>query len=434
MKVGVGLLALSGLVVSLSAATFAQQIPIGEAAEHAVAQSKLTTPGSPPFHLKAKILEKDSPETDRIADIEVFWVAPDKWRRTIQSPDFTQTLIINGDKIFEQDEDDYYALWLRELVTALLDPLPVLEVLKQSNTLISKPPNSPLANSCLRFQTKVGVAPVENIAFSAICFEGSYGLLNYVGIPGYSVEFKDYKRFKEKLVPYLLVTNPEPGTTIEAKITELSELKDPDESLFAIAHPSPKQELVRSVFLPEAPLRGLALQTPDIVWPTVRGGKTSGVLSIYVSVDRSGHVRETFPGNSANPGLDDTVRQQVQKWQFKPAVSDGQPVQVEGYLTFAFNTKIENPVMLLSDAEARKLATHLIEPQIPPGAAPPGTTFVVRVSIGPDGKLLGAGNPNNVPSVLFLAGYEALQQWHFQPFLKDGKPDFYKADISFQVR
>ncbi len=146
-----------------------------------------------------------------------------------------------------------------------------------------------------------------------------------------------------------------------------------------------------------------------------------------------GHVRETFPLNSDNAGLDDVARQQVQKWQFKPAVSKGVPVQVEGILTFAFNTKIERPVTILSDAEARRLATNTVEPLFKPGAASSGTPVTVRVSVDVDGKLLGVENPNNVPDVLFLAAYDALTQWHFQPYVKDGKPDFYKADITFQV-
>jgi len=59
-------------------------------------------------------------------------VSPEKWRRSIQSPGFAQTLIVDGDKISEQDTGDYYPFWLRELVTALVDPLPMVESLKRT--------------------------------------------------------------------------------------------------------------------------------------------------------------------------------------------------------------------------------------------------------------------------------------------------------------
>jgi Gram-negative bacterial TonB protein C-terminal len=413
--------------------TLAQQISVGEAADHAVTLSKLTTPGGTSFHLKAKIGEKDSPDSDFKADVEVFWLSPEKWRSSITSPGFAQTLILNGDKVSEQDTGDYYPFWLHELVTAMLDPLPMLESLKQTNAMIAKPSGAAESTSCARFQIKVGVPPVQNLAFYAFCFSGDHGLLDYVVTPQYSVVFKNYKDFEGKRVARLLVSDPEPGTTIEARITELSELTSVDESLFAISQPTPRENQLKSVIVSEANLKNMILQSPEIAWPSVRSGKTSGVLSLYISIDKSGRIRETFPLNSDNPGLDGAARQQVQEWQFKPAVLNGVPIQVESILTFAFNTRVENPVPVLSDADARKLATNTVGPQIAPGTAAPGTSFTVRVTVDVDGKLAGVDNLNKVPGALFLAAYKALTQWHFRPYLREGKPDVYAADITFDV-
>ncbi len=315
----------------------------------------------------------------------------------------------------------------------MLDPLPMLDSLKQTNAQLAKPSGSAESTSCARFQSKVGVPPVQNSAFYVFCFEADHGLLAYVVTPQYSVVFKNYKNFKNKRVARLLVTDPEPGTTIEGAITELSELTGVDENLFAVSQPTPKEKQLNSVIVSEANLTSTALQSPEIAWPSVRSGKTSGALSLYVSMDTSGRIRETFPLNSDNPGLNDAARQQVQKWQFKPAVSNGTPVQVESILTFAFSTEVENPVPVLSDTDARKLATNTVEPQIAPGSAAQGTSFTVRVTVDVDGKLAGVDNLNKLPGVLFLSAYNALQQWHFRPYLIDGKPDVYAADITFQV-
>jgi hypothetical protein len=413
---------------------FGQKIPFSEAADAAVRESKLTLPGSPAFHLRAKIAEKGSPDSDFKADVEIFWVTPEKWRRTIQSPDFSQTLIVNGDKILEQHTSDYFPFWLRQLVTAMVDPLPMIETLKRTNTEILKPSGSKESTSCARFQSRVGIPPVENTVFSVYCFEGSHGLIESAVTPGYAVEFKEYKNFKDKRVARLLVTDPEPGTTIEAKITELSEFGTEDESLFAISQPTPREQRLESVVVPEASLRDSHLQAPDIKWPVIRAGRATGVLSLYISADKSGQVRETFALNSDNPNMSAAAREQVMKWQFKPAIADGEPVQVESILTFAYSTTLENPVTILSDAEARKLASNRIEPDIPRGAAPAGTFFTVRASLDVDGKLLGVENPNKVPHALFSPAFIVLTQWHFRPFIKDGKPDIYKADITFRVR
>lgn len=410
----------------------AQQIRLSDVADRAVNLSKLTLPGSTPFHLKARIAEKDSPDSDFKADVDLLWVSPEKWRRSIQSPDFAQTLIVNGDKISELDTGDYYPFWLRELVTALVDPLPMLESLKRTNSQIAKPGGAAGSSSCARFESKVGLPPVQNSVFYVYCFEGS-GLLESVTTPQYSVEFKNYKSFKTKRVARLLVTDPEPGVTIEAKITELSELDNADENEFMISQPTAKEKQLLSVGISEADLRNMSLQNPDIVWPSIRLGKTSGVLSMYVSVDRTGHVRETFPLNGEGPDLIDSARQQVEKWQFKPGISSGAPVQVESILTFAFISKIEDAVTILSDADARKLATNTVEPHIAPGAATAGTSFTVRVLVSADGKLLTVENLNHLPGVLFLAANSALGKWQFKPYIKDGKPDMFRADITFQI-
>jgi TonB family protein len=181
-----------------------------------------------------------------------------------------------------------------------------------------------------------------------------------------------------------------------------------------------------------AAARSLSAYPPDILWPSVRSGKTSGVLSMYISVDRSGHVREAWPLNSDNAGLEDSAREQVMKWQFKPAKMNDIPTQIEAVLTFAFNTKIGDPIPILSNEEARKLATIVVEPEFPPGS-PKGTEVKVQVGVTLDGTVNGVGNPYNVPTPLLMAAYGALRQWHFRPYLQNGKPDIFGADIVFRV-
>jgi len=44
-----------------------------EASEKALKRSQLTQPGSKPFHLIASMTEKDSPNSDYQAKVEMFW-------------------------------------------------------------------------------------------------------------------------------------------------------------------------------------------------------------------------------------------------------------------------------------------------------------------------------------------------------------------------
>ena len=68
-------------------------------------QAFLTRPGGAPFYLQATITERTDPNEH--IEVEMSWVSPGKWKRKIQSQEFSQTLIVNGGKVFEQDSADY---------------------------------------------------------------------------------------------------------------------------------------------------------------------------------------------------------------------------------------------------------------------------------------------------------------------------------------
>src|SRR5207253_452441 len=127
------------------------------------------------------------------------------------------------------------------------------------------------------------------------CFEGDYGLPRSVMTPGYQAEFRHYKPFGKKWIAQNVSIDPEPGTNIEARIVELSELSRPDETLFAVEQGTAPEAQLKSIRVQEAALLKLAVKTPAIAWPDVPEGKTVGTLSLYVSIDREGNVHEAWP-------------------------------------------------------------------------------------------------------------------------------------------
>jgi hypothetical protein len=406
-------------------------LPVGEAARQAVEQSQLTLAGSTPFRLKATIADPSNPQYR--AEVEEYWVSPSKWRRSIQSPQFSQVLIINGDKVSEQDKGNYYPFWLHDLVTAMFDPVPMLEQLKYFPGAVELPSDSLKSVSCLDAQTHAGVPPAQVALPLSFCFQGKNGLLKSVSTPGYRAEFQDYRPFKKKQVAWKIINTPQHGTTITAQITELAELTNPDENLFTVEQATPPAQQIKSVQVGEDTARRIAVNAPEIAWPSVREGKTSGVLALYISADRSGHLREAWPLSSDNPDITDAAREQVLRWQFQTYVN-GIPMQMESVLVFAFNTKIENPIPMLDDAQARKLATHVVEPAITPAIAGKATKFTVRIGVDESGKVLSVQNPNHVPQPVYAAIIRALRQWQFRLYSNNGKPDRFNADLTFHVR
>src|SRR5215472_959977 len=393
----------------------AQQAPA--ASIPTLVQTALTAPGSAPFHLKAMITEQGDPETKAL--IEIYWADDHKWRRTITSDDFSQTLIVNGDKVFEEDSDNYFPPGLQTLITAMLDPKPILDAWRQGSTALTK------ENGASRESGEV--------CYSAqLCGRSNYGLLEVVGLPGHSIDFTDYKPFKGKRVARRLVDSRGSGDSQTALVMQLDECKHPDESLFAIPHPTAEEKRIHSVVLSQPELQSQAVESHDIVWPQVLDGATTGSASFYVSVDPDGHVREVFPVHTANERANESACRQIMKWKFKPIIKDGLPVQAESVLTFTLNTRAWGPPSPLSDAEVRRLASNIVEPVIPRGIAPKGVTYTLTAAIDSEGRLIeviaGEGPPK-----LFGPCYDAVSKWQFKPFLQNGVPLPYRAEISFQV-
>jgi hypothetical protein len=422
---------------------------VAERLELAARRSQITLPGSKPFHLKATIAEIDSPDSDYKAEIEMYWVAADRWRRTIKSPEFSQTMIVNGDKVSEQNQGDYFPRWLDDFVVAIFQlaprqirelktPLPDLQAL--ADEVANKLPSHPAMRiqtdkQCAGSTQNVGIAPVQNRIFTSVCFQYPSGLLERVASPLFSAEFSDFHNFSGKSVARRISLTPEPGTKIEARVTELSEWQDADDAMFAVPVSSNPQDRLVTIDSGEDLVRQALLASPEIQWLPVPEGKTSGTLSLGVAIDREGHVRETWPLNSDNPFPQDQARKEVAKWTFKPFVLNGAPQQVETVLTFAFATRLDGSIPILSDAEARKLAKATAEPQFLAGHKPAsGTTFKVRVAVDEQGHLLGLQNIDNLDSNLFGHANLALHKWRFNPYLHDGKARRFDADIVFKVR
>ncbi|SRR5579871_2407420 len=383
-------------------------------------QATLTRPGGTPFYLQATISEISDPN-DRV-EVEMLWVAPDKWKRKIQSQEFSQTLVVNGDKVFEQDSSDYLPLTIQVLTSAMVSPQTVLDSYRPGDFARTK------ANGLADESGKV--------CFSAngkMCGMSRNGLTESVGAAGRSLEFTDYRRFKSERVARLLIYRIDHGDSWQARVNTLGELQKHDEAGFKIENPTEKANQIRAVVVEEAELRGLAQQPLEIIWPQVlEDNNTAGQTSYYVSLDRSGQVREVLPLGVAIERADDSARRQILKWKFKPVLRDGMPVQAESILHFSFNSRAYGPASPLTDEEVRKLATNIVDPVFSEGTAPSGSTFEIRIAVDEEGNII-ESMAGDGPHAMYQPCSEAVGKWHFSPIIEGGKPRPYRAKVICRV-
>lgn len=382
-----------------------------------VVQAVLTEPGATPFHLSAAITERA--DFSEHTDLELYWVSPTKWKRTITSQDFSQTLVVNGDKVFEQDSDDYFPIGLQALATALVDPRPALEAWKPGDELRTK------ANGWSNESGSV-CNPQRTM-----CAMGRFGLMETVGAPGQFLTFTDYRPFGKQRVARLVSYKIDQGDSLQARVTDLEQMASIDEKLFAIDNLTPKDKQIRVETLTQAELAEQALQPMDIIWPQVLDGRTSGETSYLVSIDHTGQVRDVLPLDVAIERANDSAIRQIKRWKFKPLIQDGVTAQMEGILKFQFNTRAYGPPDMLDDAEARKLATNIVDPTFPDGATS-GSACAIRVAVDADGQVI-EQIAGDCVSGLYQPCSAAIGKWKFSPIQQDGKSLPYRAEIQFRV-
>src|SRR5271163_1538578 len=156
-------LAMAGLRASASPAEFANQLA------DASRLSSLTAPGSQPFHLKLEATDTRQHDPQYNAEIEVWWAAPDKWRREVKSPAFSQTAIQNGPHYSESNSSDYLPWWLYELIQESIDPVPVSELKNE--------PAEPSGRGCKQWQSVYSKETEKIEIYNSVCFnpDGTVG-------------------------------------------------------------------------------------------------------------------------------------------------------------------------------------------------------------------------------------------------------------------
>jgi len=428
-----GLLAVAILA---EAQTKHTSVPLGDALTKALAKSNLTGSDARPFHLRIQISEPENSQSPYQGSIEEWWTSKDQWRREVTATGgLHQTIVVSNGCKSEKDEGDYFPFWLRSFVSAAFEPVPeAAEFIKSGATIDQITlPNGDKSVLNVRLQSKIGTGDRATDAFFNISLD-SEGRLSFYGSPRYSMEFHDYRSFGKKQVARELSEYPEPGTRLVGKVVALEEEAmatapgtftplGTDDNRFR-SRPASSQQLEK-----------FTQAAPPIEWPSVHSGNTHGHLAIHISIDTQGQVREAWPLNSDNAGLEDPARDQVRKWKLKLAVDEtGKTIQVDGGLSFIFDTKVENPIPGIAGADIQKqLIGCAYDPTLPSGILPSGTTVKFRISVNERGERTGESFPD-------LNGFKVLQatglgrrSCHLKPYLVNGQPSYYYMEFTFSA-
>jgi TonB family protein len=318
------------IFISQLASAGANRVPVSKLLEQMIRRSTLVEPGGRPFYLRATITDRDDSKSEFNGTVEEYWLSPTKWRRVIKLRDFSQTRIVNGDLIYEENNGDYFPVNDEMLANEIVDPLPksAVDLMNQLGLMGAEPGSG--RGQCMAekyFNNSEGSETRVLLAYDC-----DTGLLIYLWSPTccYGV-MTDYRKFHNKMVAYATKDNP-----INIRIDTLKDLNSPDESLFAIAQPTPPSKRIIMENLTETETRTFLISKTEIQWPPVSKNPPEKSMKVNIVIGRDGRVKEARTYSPVENAIEDAALTAVEKWIFQPQNVEGVPAQISTSLTFSF--------------------------------------------------------------------------------------------------
>ena len=319
------------------------KIPVGKLLDQMVQRSTLAEPGAHPFHMKATLTDTKDAKSEFNGTVEELWVSPKKWRRTIKLRDFSQTRIVNGDLVFEENIGDYFPLYDEMLANEIVDPLPqsAIDLFKKLEMEDTTAPGLS-EGQCMAEKYYDDTDGKEQRVLLA--YDCKTGLQIYLWSPSccYGV-LTDYHKFHDKQIAFATKDDP-----ISIRIDSLKDLDQPDEKLFTVTQPTPAIQRITTTQMSEGEARKLLIEEVAIQWPQVTKKPNGTGVEVNLVIGRDGRVKEEWSYFS-DDAIKKAVLSAVQQWKFSPQTIDGVPTQIHTKLTIPFSSQLQNEAPATAD-------------------------------------------------------------------------------------
>jgi hypothetical protein len=313
--------------------------------------------GGRPFHLILEIAPAvtDAPHHREVpasvhGTMEIFWAAPDKYKLVLDTPSFKQMKIVEGSRVEEHDEGDFYPRWLDNFVQALLNPVPQGQMAKLMAQRMTGgggiAAGSFHANQravaftwprCLETSERPG-GITEETSEARICLDAAKPWYQSVTDFTRYVEFTEFKKFGDQMIPRTWSDDIPENLFVEGRVRKLEALSKEASDKIRVTAATPLSGQIKTMFLSRDNLGEDVERLPDFDWPREDTEALEGYMIVYVRTDRTGQVRESYWDSSDNYKLQDAGVKFALETKLRPLMFDGAAVQVEGPLVIHFKT------------------------------------------------------------------------------------------------
>ena len=182
----------------------------------------------------------------------------------------------------------------------------------------------------------------------------------------------------------------------------------------------------------------LVKQVNPVYPPQLREQGVFGVVVVEALADETGHVAEAtaLAKDNPHPLLAQAAVDAVKQWVYEPWKVDGKPAPVRFVVQVAFSLD-DKPVRVAQ--EKRPRSVRIKNPEYPRTAMKERRqgTIQLEVVVGKDGTVqkVRVLEPAAERADLEQAAVDAVKQWVYEPWLKDGKPCpvIFNVKVSFAL-
>lgn len=292
----------------------------------------LASQGLPARHIRVSYQIVDSTHSPDSGTYEEWWITDHKYKRTYTSSLFSQTDFGTEQGLFRMGDQNWPGPLELTVQTALMDPIPgTLNF--QGMRLENKRRSIDKAN----FQCVTLTGDWIFLVANAYCFDSDKPILRYIATSGdrSSIWYNGIVSFGGHFIARDITVTRSGKPQIILHVELLEGLASVNDSEF-----TPPADAVHipsaAVSLPRDTAQAFLLrQVPPHYPPTAKTAHIQGIVVLQVTIGRDGRV--TAAHATSGPGvLKQEAADAVLKWEYRPFLICGEPVEVETEVPITF--------------------------------------------------------------------------------------------------
>jgi hypothetical protein len=310
--------------------------------QRADALTRLDDPALKPWYLKTNFsLFDDNGKLAEQGTLEEWWAGPSMYKRTITSPSYTATIIVNKDGRFRTAGSAEAPYLLEQLERQIVHPLPGEGEIAGATPQLQKPAASGPPVDCVMLSRTLRNVPYPQIGlFPTYCMDHDKDVLKVSYDYGSFMAVRSaLGMFQQRVMPVELMIYMNRVTAASSRIVALKTAPLTEADFVPPAGMEP--DATERVTLPYRDIRdthiaNIAPVTPPGLQPSV----LSQAVEIHVRLGTDGHVHAMRLASTPDPLLATAAMAAVVRWTYAPHLVNGKAVEVETTIPVMFSNSV----------------------------------------------------------------------------------------------